>query len=396
MCDVNIALSTPEDGGYMAQDPRSRTRCLGVRRVPVVVLVCLFGFFSMGRLPLLVAQSTLGDPLPEVLKNEQDDSTLRRFEAQKLAMGVLFKLVGYAESEEQARFATAEAFSRIDFLNSVFSDYDPSSETSRLSRDASPGNWLGVSSDMHRVLSTSQKISKASSGAFDLTVGPLSHLWRNVRKTQSLPAIGLLEAAQQKVDAQSVEVHPFAHLVRFKRGNIDLDFGGIAKGYAADQALIVLRENGVRSALIDASGDVSFSDPPPGRSSWVVAVAPLEKNGPPVHRLSMKQNAVATSGDAWQFVEIEGVRYSHIIDPRTGWAIRGRQSVTIIGPDGAKADAWASALSVMGHQEGLTLVETLKGIEALYIVANEGAVQTYQSSGFESYLHEAPVQERAP
>ena len=210
----------------MAQDPRSRTRWLWVRRVPVVVLVCLFGFFSMGRLPLLVAQSTLGDPLPEVLKNEQDDSTLRRFEAQKLAMGVLFKLVGYAESEEQARFATAEAFSRIDFLNSVFSDYDPSSETSRLSRDASPGNWLGVSSDMHRVLSTSQKISKASSGAFDLTVGPLSHLWRNVRKTQSLPAIDLLEAAQQKVDAQSVEVHPFAHLVRFKRGNIDLDFGG--------------------------------------------------------------------------------------------------------------------------------------------------------------------------
>ena len=130
MCDVNIALSTPEDGGYMAQDPRSRTRWLGVRRVPVVVLVCLFGFFSMGRLPLLVAQSTLGDPLPEVLKNEQDDSTLRRFEAQKLAMGVLFKLVGYAKSEEQARFATAEAFSRIDFLNSVFSDYDPSSETS--------------------------------------------------------------------------------------------------------------------------------------------------------------------------------------------------------------------------------------------------------------------------
>ena len=110
----------------------------------------------------------------------------------------------------------------------------------------------------------------------------------------------------------------------------------------------------------------------------------------------MKQNAVATSGDAWQFVEIEGVRYSHIIDPRTGWAIRGRQSVTIIGPDGTKADAWASALSVMGHQEGLTLVESLKGIEALYIVATEGAVQTYQSSGFEGYLQEAPDEERSP
>ena len=367
-----------------------------MRRIPTLVLVCIFGFFQFGTLPSLVAQGALGEPLPAVLKNGQDDSTLRRFEAQKAAMGVLFKLVGDAENEEQAKFATAEAFARIEFLNSVFSDYDPSSETSRLCSDASPGNWLGVSSEMHHVLNASQKISAASSGAFDVTVGSLSHLWRNVRKEQTLPALDLLEAAKQTVDFQSVEVHPFAHLVRFKRGNIELDFGGIAKGYAADQALKVLRENGVRSALIDASGDVSFSDPPPGRPSWVVAVAPLEKNGPAVHRLSMRQNAVATSGDAWQFVEIEGVRYSHIIDPRTGWAIRGRQSVTIIGPDGATADAWASALSVMGHQEGLTLVETLEGIEALYIVATEGGVQSYQSSGFESYLQRNPVQGRAP
>lgn len=386
MCDAYLSLSGQHGAKQLPLDRVSKRRSqkafLG-QGSPWLLLT--LGLTLAGMAGSLRGQ-TLADSATHAEKDSRTEpAELERFEAQKPAMGVLFKVVGYAENEDQARLAVGQAFERIETLNAIFSDYDPDSEISRLTRLAKPGGWQSVSPELYTVLQKARQVSEGSAGAFDVTVGPLSQFWREVRKSKMNPDPFRIEALSETVDFQAVELHPFAHLVRLSRMDLQLDFGGIAKGFAADEALKTLRTQGVDRALIDASGDISFSQPPPGRDAWVVAVAPLEQGGPPAYRLAMAGNAVATSGDAWQHVEIEGVRYSHIIDPRSGWALRGKQSVTVIAPTGTQADAWASALSVMGYKKGLELVEKLDGIEALYIVSERERVVPHASRGFDRY-----------
>lgn len=387
MCDAYLSLSIRQG---QEQPPRpargSRNLSAACHHSGYWRLISLVGLTLLLDHGVLQGQSPESPTSPSTLGRQDVERELQRFEAQRLAMGVLFKVVGYAENEDQARLAVQQAFDRVDALNGIFSDYDPESEISRLTRLAKPGVWQSVSPELYDVLVQARQVSLKSEGAFDVTVGPLSRFWRSVRKTRESPDPFQIDALNERVDFEALELHPFAHLVKLRRAGLQLDFGGIAKGFAADEAIKALQAQGIESALIDASGDISFSNPPPGRSAWGVAVAPLEKGGAPAYRLSVKGNGVATSGDAWQFVEIEGVRYSHIIDPRSGWALRGRQSVTVIAPTGVQADAWASALSVMGFERGLKLVESIEGIEALYIVAQGDQVVPHASKGFDGYI----------
>ena len=390
MCDAYLSLSEWHGGKQLPLDDGYDSGCNPVSAYQVTRhgscwLLLTMGLALVGMIGNLPGQ-TLTQPIVATKSGRGVlEPELQRFEAQKPAMGVLFKVVGYAESEDQARGAVQQAFVRIEALNRIFSDYDPNSEISRLTRLMEPGVWQSVSPELYEVLQKARQVSVRSEGAFDVTVGPLSLFWRKIRKSKEDPDPFRIDALRESVDFEFVELHPFAHLVRLNRRDLQLDFGGIAKGYAADEALETLRKEGIPSALIDASGDIRFSNPPPSRNAWVVAVAPLEQGGPPAYRLAMTGNAVATSGDAWQFVEIEGVRYSHVIDPRSGWALRGRQSVTVIAPTGAQADAWASALSVMGHQRGLELVERMDGVEAVYIIADGDRVVPHASKGFDGY-----------
>jgi thiamine biosynthesis lipoprotein len=163
------------------------------------------------------------------------------------------------------------------------------------------------------------------------------------------------------------------------RPGMRLDLGAIAKGYATDEALAVLRRLGLPRALVNASGGISAGAPPPGRDGWRVAVAPLEPDAPPSQFLRVVNGAVATSGDTWQFVEIDGKRYSHIIDPRTGWGLTTHSSVTVLAPDGMTADGLATAVSVLGPQEGLALVEQTPGVAALIVLAGQNGRRVYES-----------------
>ena len=160
---------------------------------------------------------------------------------------------------------------------------------------------------------------------------------------------------------------------------MQLDLGGIAKGYAVDEALAVLAAADVTRALVDAGGDMRLGDPPPGKPGWRIGVAPLEADGPPSRRLSLSGVAVASSGDAWQYIEIDGTRYSHIVDPRTGLALTDHSSVTVVAPDGITADALASAVSVLGPEQGLKLIDATPGTAALIVRAPHGKVEMYRS-----------------
>ncbi len=162
-----------------------------------------------------------------------------------------------------------------------------------------------------------------------------------------------------------------------------LDLGGIAMGYAVDEALKVLRDRGITRALVDASGDIGVSDPPPGKDGWTIGVVPLSAAGTPSREIVLANAAVTTSGDAFQHVTIDGTRYSHIVDPRTGLGLTDQSGVTVIAPDCTTADSMATAVSVMGPTAGLEFVEATPAAAAFIVRAGEGfKPRTFESSRF--------------
>jgi len=302
---------------------------------------------------------------------------LERFQDASFHMGTRFQIVLYATNESVAVAAFERAFSRIAALDDVLSDFKPESDVSRLSA-ASPTQRT-VDVDVFAVLTRAQHFSRLTDGAFDVTVGPLSKLWRRAQRRKQLPDPALLAEARQAVGYSFMKLKSDGRTVALTRPNMRLDLGGIAKGYAADEAKKAMRPLGVTRVLINAGGDIVVGDPPPGQPGWRVGVAPLDPRKPPSQVLLVQNAAVATSGDAWQFVELNGKRYSHIIDPMTGLGLTDRSSVTVIARDGTTADALASALSVMGVKRGIQVVNALPDVEAIMVRIENGQAKSYAS-----------------
>jgi thiamine biosynthesis lipoprotein len=302
-------------------------------------------------------------------------------------MGVPFRMVVYATNEAQATAAMRAAFSRVEQLNSILSDYDTDSELSRLSRSSGQRLDVPVSLDLWKVLTISQQLAKKTDGAFDVTVGPLVNLWRKARREQKLPRADLLEQARQRVGWRKLHLDPLARTARLDVEEMRLDLGAIAKGYAVDEAMKVLVTNGIRSALVSGAGDLAVSEPPPGRESWQIEMAPLDMtNAPPARFAQLRNSALATSGDIFQRLEIDGRRYSHIVDPRTGLGLTDHSLVTVIAPNCTTADSLATAVSVLGPEAGVRLLEASKGVAGQIIRAPEGKIEVRKSRGFLKYL----------
>ena len=281
-------------------------------------------------------------------------------------MGVPWRITAYAPDGVDGSHAVDAAFAEIARLERVLSDYDPESELSRLSARAGEPEPTTVSDDLWQVLVMAEEFRRRTDGAFDVSVGPLTALWRQSRRSGKLPRPDKLAAALAAVGSGSVELLPAHQAVRLPKPGTRLDPGGIGMGFAADRAMDLLATLGISAALIDASGDILVSGPPPGADGWRIAVAPLEPGGAS-ETIVLVRAAVTTSGDAFQAVEIEGERYSHIVDPRTGRGVPGPAAVTVIAQNAATADAVATAASVLGPQEGLALVETVPGAAARFV-----------------------------
>jgi thiamine biosynthesis lipoprotein len=295
----------------------------------------------------------------------------RRFEFSEPHMGTQFKIILYADDEQQARAASKAAFSRIAELNLIMSDYDPASELMRLCA-RSGGEPVPVSKELFFVLTKAEEASRLSDGAFDVTVGPATRLWRQSRRTQRLPDPEKLAAARAVIGWQNVKLDAKERTVQLLKKGMQLDLGGIAKGYAADEAQVVLKKHGITRALVAAGGDIVVSDPPPDRKGWDIVIQPLdeEETKQPRH-LSLANAAVSTSGDANQFVVIDGKRYSHILDPRTGLGLIGRMSVTVVAPNGVTSDSLTKVVCVLGPEKGLPLVEKVDGVSARMVRLDE-------------------------
>ncbi len=229
---------------------------------------------------------------------------------------------------------------------------------------------------------SADRYSRLSEGAFDVTVGPVTKLWRCARRQHEMPAPDRLQPARDSVGYQNLCLLSSPPSVQMMRPGMLLDLGGIAKGYALDVALAVLRENDVTCALLDGGGDLLAGEPPAGQVGWKVGVAGVEGKPDEMQSIALARRAVATSGDLYQFVEIDGVRYSHLVDPRTGLGLTHRSSVSVIAPDATAADALASAVSVLGPIRGLRLIEDLPATEAQILVMEEESVRVFRSTGF--------------
>ena len=314
---------------------------------------------------------------------------LARFEFAETHMGSEFKLVLYSTDEPAARRASRAAFDQIAKLDRIMSDYDPESELSRLGR-AAGGPPVAVSPELFDILSRARQISERSDGAFDVTVAPVVRLWRRARRDRKMPAPERLAEARSLVGFRDLKLDAKARTVQLLKPGMRLDLGGIAKGYASQAAIDVLKEHGHPRALAAGAGDIVVGDPPPGRPGWTIGIAPLEApDAPPSRFLSLRRAAVSTAGDAERFVVIDGRRYAHIVDPKTGLGVVSRSSVTVIAPDGATADALDTAVFVLGPERGLKLIEETPGVAALIVRKTDAGVEEFASSRFAMSLTEA-------
>lgn len=274
-------------------------------------------------------------------------------------MGVAARIVLYAPNDYVAKWACSRAFLRIAQLEETMSDYRSDSELMWLCREGHLAP-VRVSNDLFFVLRKALELSQRSNGAFDITVGPFVSLWRRARKTKQMPTENELNEAKKLVGWQKVQLDDSNQTVKLAVAGMKLDLGGIAKGYAADCALKVIKKFGISRALIELGGDIVLGDPPPDRKGWRIGI--LDEKGKPKKVLELANCAVSTSGSTEQFIEIDGRRYAHIIDPKTGLGLTKLVLVTVIAKDGITADSLATALCVLGEKEGRKLAETYGSI----------------------------------
>ena len=307
-------------------------------------------------------------------------ASLHRYDFSRPLMGTMMRIVLYAATEDVAASAADAAFGRIAMLDAELSDYHDSSELMRLSRSAGTGP-VPISDDLFRVLRASQQLFRRSGGAFDVTVGPLSVLWRRARRQMEMPDSGDIAAARGLVGGDDLALDEEHRTAALRRRGMRLDLGGIAKGFAADEAACLIEQRGVTAALVAAGGDIRVLDSPPGSNGWRIAVASLgaEASSANAPTLMLHRAAVSTSGDAEQFVTIDGIRYSHIIDPRTGSPKTTRTAVTVIARDATTTDGLATAVAVLGREEGLRLVDETPDAAAIISQEDANGVQSYES-----------------
>lgn len=285
-------------------------------------------------------------------------------------MGTEFKILIDHDNNDLCKNAAKEAFKEASHLNQIFSDYIADSEISLLSESSYNPKSVKISNELFEVLHFSKLLASKTNNAFDPTLGQLSRLWRVSRFRKSLPTQKSLMEAMSRTGVEYVLLNEETKHATILNPGIILDLGGIAKGYTADKMLLVLKKSGIDRCLIDAGGDLTLGDSPRGKLGWKIEVG--GKRHPDFPVLFLHNCSVATSGDFSQFVEINDKRYSHILDPRSGFGLENLLQVTVIATSGMKADSLATACSVLGPVQTKELLREEKDFRAIFISEKAG------------------------
>lgn len=314
----------------------------------------------------------------------------------RLVMGTFAHLKAVAGDQDTAVKCVQSAFEEIKKVDKLMSDYKSDSEISRVNRDAFE-QAVKVSASTFEVLQRSVEYSELSGGAFDITIAPLAGLWRAAAEANSIPTEAELQQARSKVGYEKLVLDANEMTVRFAVEGMKLDLGGIAKGYSIDKAVEAMQAGGAIGGMVDVGGDIRcFGLPPEGKKTWRIGLQDPalpegddETLGGGAGRilmvLKLTNAAVATSGGYQRFVLIDGKRHSHIINRDTGASAQDASSVTIISQNATDADALATAVSVMGPEKGLALIEKTPQTEAI-LITSAPEYELIKTSGAEKYI----------
>jgi thiamine biosynthesis lipoprotein len=310
---------------------------------------------------------------------------LKRFEFTENKMGAPFTLIFYCEDSVSANALSKESFALVDRFNSIFSDYSSTSEVGKLASMAVVKDQK-VSDELFGLIQISKQAWIRSGKTFDITIGALTQLWRKAKKENRFPTPVEIKEAKDKTGFEKLIINGSTQTISFKKPGMSFDFGGIVPGYVAQKVMDLLKSKNIGNALVDASGDIVTGESPPGNAGWTVGINfPESRYEMLDEKLELKNFAVSTSGDVYRYIIHEGKRYSHIIDPKTGYGVTSQRNVTVINKHGADADWLATACSVLPIKKALALAK--KEHAALFIATIEnGNIITYKTKDFDKYF----------
>ena len=292
----------------------------------------------------------------------QPAKTVEAYEITFPAMGTMLAFQSFSDDEAKVAKVYKEAQQEIERLVDILSDYSSESETVLLSQKDKVGQWQDVSPELWEVLQVCDAWNRRTDGAFDASVGQLSILWRKARKTKTVPTQAEIDEALKHCGWQHIEFDKDKHRIQLKLAGLRLDFGAMGKGYVIDKAYEYLAGHGLPCSLVRAGGDLRCGTAPPDRQGWPIEIGRLSDSEQPI-RFHLSNAAVSSSGDLYQYLEVAGVRRSHVLDPRTGLGVPGPRMVTVIASTSTEADAADTALCVLPDDRALQIARALGNIK---------------------------------
>ena len=298
----------------------------------------------------------------------QAEHPLHHYEATRLSMACVYAIDAYGPDAVDLPRAVEDAFDEVDRIDRLMSHYKADSPLSRVNREAA-SHPVTVEPELFDFLAESMRYNNDSDGAFDITVGPLMKAWGFFRGEGRMPSSDELAAARRHVGRAHVILDPVEKTVRFDEPGVELDLGGIAKGYAVDRVVSLLKRRQIAAALVSSGGSTIYGfGAPPGRKAWDVAIQDPIDSRKTALTVTLKDRALSVAGRSEKSFESGGVRYSHIMDPRTGWPVQGVLTVAVLTSSGTAGDALDDALFVMGAERSRAYLKTLPGTDALFFL----------------------------
>lgn len=271
-------------------------------------------------------------------------------------MGSVFEISLVGTDSASLEYQIQLVIDEIERIENLISEWRPNTQISEVNRNAGI-RPVKVDREVFELTRRAISYSILSDGAFDISVAALDKIWRFDGNMDALPSDAAVQNSVTKVGFEKIELDSIASTIFLKQSGMKIGFGSIGKAYAADRGRHILQEMGVKGGLINASGDIALWGKPPGKKSWSIGISDPEKPYKITRKLRMKEGAVATSGNYQKYVMFNGVRYSHIINPRTGYPATELASVTVIGPMAEFANALSTSVMVLGVKKGLKLME---------------------------------------
>lgn len=307
-----------------------------------------------------------------IARNSVDE--IKTIKRTQIMMGTVVEIQVRDTDEQNADNAITKAFKEVKRIDDLFTTYNQDSPVWKLNK--STDSVITVNKEIYGLIILCDSVTKISNGCFDVSLDKLANVWGFSTDNPRLPENLEIDSALLLSGWNKIKLVGDNKI--FKLKNVGFNFGAIAKGYAVDRAIDVLRNNGLKDALVNAGGEISVIG-----NDWIVGIQHPREINSVIKKLKLKENTVATSGDYEQYFEVDGKRYHHILDPKTGYPSTGLQSVTIINKSNAYADALATAVFVMGKENGMKLIERLENTEAMLVDSNGNI---FYSSGFKKFL----------